>query len=146
MDLPLAANKIITQLKDLNISTAEIPTKLDEIASAVVQPFHERIEKLEEEIHGNNYRDFIRQEVQNHNDIILDRKIQEISTLFQNELNRLEQRITAVERWHKQSDTSDTPDIPADIENDADDASTDSGNDTNPNSTTKRPPKGRTSS
>jgi hypothetical protein len=109
MDLPSAADKLVDQLKKLNVSTAEIPIKLNKIADAIIQPMDERIGQLEAEIHGNAYRDFIRQEVQNHNDRVLDHKIHELSTQFQTGLQCLEARIAAIEHWHSQANLQDNP-------------------------------------
>jgi hypothetical protein len=128
MDLPSAANKIISQLKDLNISTAKVPLKLDEIADAVAQPLYERVKQLEEEIHGNTYRDFIRQEVQRHNDLVLDRKINDSVKLFQNKLNHLEQRVAELEHGHGRPYPQV---VSADTEYDADNAATNEGNEPN---------------
>jgi tetrahydromethanopterin S-methyltransferase subunit B len=133
MDLPSASNKIINQLKELNSSTAQIPTKLDGIAIAINQPLHERIDRLEAEIYGNNYRDFIREEVQKHNDLVLEQKIKDLSNQFSAALRSLEQRITALENWAGQSEVYDVSEA---SEPGIDDTVTDSGDETHSDSAT----------
>jgi exonuclease VII large subunit len=140
MDLPSAADSIVSSLNEIKQSLAETLEKLDGVTHTTAHPLYERLERLEAEIRGNSYRDFIRQEVQNHNDQVLDQKISKISTEFQHEIERLEQRIDDPSAQYK------IQAAPASTEQTIEDKPPNPDPQTKSNAATKRPPKGSTAS
>lgn len=56
MDLPSAADKIIQHLEMLISNTADISVRLDEVVKLAIQPLYERINQLEAEISGKDFR------------------------------------------------------------------------------------------
>jgi uncharacterized protein YukE len=140
MDLPSAADSIINILTELKTSTANIPEKLDGIANTVFQPLYEKVNQLETEIRGNDYLDFIRQEVQSYHDLVLDQKIREISTHFNAELEQLKKRCNNLENL------PDPSYVRAELQTEGqgvEDTVSNPGNEAESNPATKRSTKGR---
>lgn len=144
MDLPSAADQIVTHLKTLNETTAQIAKTLSNHTNPDDSVPSERMNQLESEIRSNALRDYIRQEVQNHHDQVLAQEINQALGQFSAELNQLQQQIDAVEqRLGKPDVQQEASGVESQVAGDAVPAP---DHEAEPSPTTKRPAKGRASS
>jgi exonuclease VII large subunit len=140
MDLPSAADKIVEELNALNTNINSIPKTLAEVVDLATQTLSKRVDQLESKIHGNEFQDQIRNAVQEHNDLVLDNKINSISTGFSTELEELKRRFDSFENRLGSSDIQAEPQAEG---QDGEDTMSHPGNEAESNPATKRSTKGR---
>jgi uncharacterized protein YukE len=119
MDLPSAADNITQHLETLNTTMSKISETVTELVNPTHQSLQGKINQLRAEIRGNAFKDYIRQEVQTHNDQILAQKINEVVDQFSCSLKELSDRIAVCEKQAGHSDIHQVDDAASAERNEA---------------------------